>query len=555
IKENILSRYKKLKEENNTSLVDLSKRVDIEIETVNRSAQRRFEKIEEQLFRKKDQYKKQELVIELKKQRNKELGVARRNFLRIRSLLQNENNEELDSTLKSKLVESEIALRQKLEKDFHALGKKLQSISRLEWASEKKAREMVEKRGTRLRERLNRNNNRSTELRFNRVVSREEKKVQRLLEKHFNSLERELSRSTTNGQLSSRKKENVDHYRIATNDLLQQQLVVLKNNFKQQKSTKDHSKDLIHAARSLEYLGLQLDFAVREDQGWNSFSIFKNEISNREQGMLDINSLDKYIYELQYVERLDVIHQETIQKSIQVLKEIDAKYGKGDYEIEYIPAPTQLQIDKILAELSDSSKVDLHSYYGYTYSNNFLLSHLYNTSQDTLQTYDVQYLEEMLEDELIMVRPPSKEESLDFVNYFEQVLEMNQTMNLWLDSIALQYEGLRNQLTQLEEEYAGRAYKAKKHANHLSTLTELSVHMLDAFKYGAFVQDSITISDTLHQRIEEIIDNRKVSYNQIALKEKVIAKGTHVNKWINRKQFQQIMEDPLTQQAYLGLLY
>jgi len=344
-----------------------------------------------------------------------------------------------------------------------------------------------------------------------------------------------------------------------------------------QKMGVDRSRALIHAAQSLEYLRLQFEQLYSSGDSKSPISVDQEINSILLNHLYNFNYSSNSSYSLpdrqsKAIKERASRHEELINKTIEVLAQLDTDYGAEERGYQYIPTPTQSQIDELLTTLPDSSKTELYSYYGndeddYYYLENpdnyskkyaqeFFLRNTFKSSQDTLYLNSVQYFKRIQNEELILIRKLDKgEQSLDFVNYFERTLELNKTMNLWLDSIAIKFDTLREHFTQLEKEYAERAYEAKKHAKDLSTLTEVSVHLLDAFRLGSFAMDSITIADTLSQRIEEIIENKKISYNRLAIQQKIIAKGSHVNKWISREQFRKIMEDSLTQQAYLGLLY
>ncbi|MEM1327208.1 MAG: LysM peptidoglycan-binding domain-containing protein [Bacteroidota bacterium] len=141
------------------------------------------------------------------------------------------------------------------------------------------------------------------------------------------------------------------------------------------------------------------------------------------------------------------------------------------------------------------------------------------------------------------------------ISYFEQMSEQNRNMQLWLDTIVMEQAALKDYIDNLEKRYAKNAYNARTQAKVLSTVSEIAIHILDGFRYGAIEDQTITIPDSVRQQIELQKAGTTVTYDSLVVQNKVIARGPGVKRWINRDQFRQIMEDTLTRMAYTGLLY
>lgn len=373
----------------------------------------------------------------------------------------------------------------------------------------------------------------------------------------------------------------------------------LKSNFKSlyDQARKDdvlgrEGKLLIHAAKSIEYLIKQLD----DIGSLKNFDDYDRAYKERRKS--EISDEDKA-----NLKRFESEYIALFQKSAEVLKKIDAddRFDFSTGNRWYFNPPTQSKVDELLKTAGDSIAYTYPNYYSSAsrlnslrlseiienYRNNISkeITRVENEKkkEETLSKsdgkiiagydkdleklkdrrekyyldweniHDSEYIEYLIQQQPILVR--TRDEYDSAIAYYEEMSGMNKKMQLWLDSIADEAAKLKERLYQLEKSYTKDAYNAKQQTQQLSTITEIAIHLLDAFRYGSLETQSITIPDTIQQHIVIKKNDTEISYDSLLIKEKVIASGRSVKKWISREQFRQIMEDTLSRAAYIGLLY
>lgn len=163
----------------------------------------------------------------------------------------------------------------------------------------------------------------------------------------------------------------------------------------------------------------------------------------------------------------------------------------------------------------------------------------------------------------------------DKIPRFDRVESEEYEHQLWEQDVLLQIKQTRESVAALE--HTGAQYhqylETLKQANasdllaslqqteEFATLTEITLQWLYAFKSGSMEMDSIVALDSVVQRVTLIDDGqdghpaREISYDSIQVQPRQIASGPGVRQWITPKQFNEVMEDTLLRQAYLGLLY
>ncbi len=327
-------------------------------------------------------------------------------------------------------------------------------------------------------------------------------------------------------------------------ELFDQQLNKLGLREKGEGLEENYSRSLIHSAYALRFLQDTLNAKSREIAALatnNGDGYRGNALNNQEEQQL--TGLTKEYGQL-------------LEKIIQELKRIDKKYNfsiYGHMQYQY-PIPTQAEIDELLGQIRQdtsvsSSKRDslLHPNYYTTASS---LQDRYRKDKKGERIHDVEYLERQRQAKLIVVQ-----ETHDYITYFEGLSSANNAMSLWLDNIEARFNSLSTHLDTLEAHYAERAFNARRQAQGLHTITEIGIHLLDAFKNGSAEMDSIVLLETVPQTVTVKKDSITATYTSTDTKATTLEKGRHVKKWITREQFSQIMSDSLTRDIYLGLIY
>lgn len=530
ILQEIKNRYKELKASGNGSL-------SIAIERINSSFAERFIETQETFYKKLRQNKVKKIGAFLEEQKSKARSVSEK---------------QLELLTKNLSAEDKAELQRKLEDGKHEFEKKLGELNagtknshKPGWLLQKETEATTAKRVNGLSQKILKKGARNASPdQLQSAIDKERESLTGYIHKRFDGLERKLAKNAWNKQVSQNTKTAIRQQNEQVQQFLQDELARLSAAISQPKAAVHKSKMLIHAARSLEYLSLQFD-ELNNDHDFYIYDMYYQDNNLRKL-------LNYHIKEsIQALEKTKPTHQELIQKAIDVLSRTDTVYKlKSErFLTQYTPAPTQAEINELLKQLEQKETV--YNYYS-PHGGADTLIYRYKNKTPVKSAYDVERLKEMLNEELILI---GSEKDTILAAYLEKTLALNRTMELWLKNISDQFDTLRSKLDELETEYAPRAQEAHKQARHLSTLLEISVHVLDAFKYNSLEVDSICVTDTLAQRIEEVVDNKNITYDRLQIKPKAIATGPNVNRWINREQFRQVMEDPLKRQAYLGLLY
>ncbi|MEM6696890.1 MAG: hypothetical protein AAF599_00740 [Bacteroidota bacterium] len=383
--------------------------------------------------------------------------------------------------------------------------------------------------------------------------------VQRILDKHYipllyqsrnEQVEKKVNMLLSGYLKDSRKQKgngtaqraNKKKLLSNTKDLFNQQLKKLGIGKDLKDIEKYYSKSLIHKAYSVSYLRQKLD----------SLSASVSTIIEK-YDPLDENPLspDQERVMRESVHKFD----ELLFKTINELNAVDVQYNINPYAnlIEFLPPPKQEQTDKLLKNVYDLpeevKKAYLHPNYYYASK----LETLYRESQESIELPDVAALEQIARAEVIVIGGISE---LTPVKYFEQLSTINNSMSLWLADIEQQFDYLSHHLDTLETRYAEKACKARQQTQVLSTLSEIGIHIMDAFRTGSMEVDSIVQIRNIQQNVElEAEKGKKISFTSTEAQTVNLAKGKGVKKWISRQEFTAIMDDPLTRKAYLGLLY
>lgn len=243
-------------------------------------------------------------------------------------------------------------------------------------------------------------------------------------------------------------------------------------------------------------------------------------------------------------------------KTVNELKRIDARFSftPQDHRTSYYPLPTQVQIDQLISSGLPGVKADSSRYtYSNFYSPRSKLDSLYRSQAlGKLRggEYDVTQLERLQQAELIFVKSVNPN-----VTYFEQLSTMNHTMALWLDDIEKQFHFLSEHIDTLGAHFAAKAFKARRQAQDLHTITEIGIHLLDAFKSGSVGLDSIISLENVERKVIIAQGDTTTTFTSTDPRPITLAKGRNIKKWITREQFSKLMSDPLTRDIYLGLLY
>lgn len=140
-------------------------------------------------------------------------------------------------------------------------------------------------------------------------------------------------------------------------------------------------------------------------------------------------------------------------------------------------------------------------------------------------------------------------------------LEELKLVREWI--VKLQETGARFNayLDTLKKQEAKDLMASVQQTEEFGTLTEITLQWLYAFKSGSEEPDSIVAYDSIVQRIrivsvgQDSLPTREISYDTIRVQKRLIAAGSDVRQWITPQQFNEIMEDTLKRQAFLGLLY
>lgn len=371
-------------------------------------------------------------------------------------------------------------------------------------------------------------------------------------------------------------------------------LLLFKTEQKKEKGAE--SKQLIHAAESLRYLKLQFE-RVKID---TSFLKYDRDYKLTEKAGRNISSKAKKRNqgENEQLKTSRLNFEKYLNRSIKALKDIDDQFriDLSNNMVAYHIAPTQQEVDTFINQsVKDNIKIHPNFYskksklpskwYAFRDSlyadekrqealqlkkasiNNYNIEGYSKSSNiteertdepqisiaDVPKLHDIELLQYLLGEETIIIR--ERDDYDAEVKYFEQMSQLTQEMRMWLDTIAQDEKKMEFRLKRLEKQYTNRAYQAQTHAQILSTITEVSLHMLDAFRHGSLEEQIITMPDSTRQIIKEQKDGKEITYDNLLINKIEIAKGVGVDRWISREQFRQVMEDTLSRAAYLGLLY
>lgn len=338
-------------------------------------------------------------------------------------------------------------------------------------------------------------------------------------------------------QQNNRIAQQANKYKLVNDakDLFNQQLKKLGIGKNLKEIEKFYTKSLIHKAYSVRYLQGKLD----------SLSQVVSTVVKAYDPTAE-NALEQ---EQEHTLQMSVGQFDNLLfKTINELQAVDAQYNISPYAniVNFLPPPTQSQINTISSNNIDTIA---KSYY---LSPKLEQAYRKKYVKNAQRLSDIESLEKIARADIIVLNNKENE----FVNYFEQLSDMNNSMLLWLEDIEQQFDYLSHHLDTLETRYAERACKARQQAQVLSTLTEIGIHMMDAFRTGSTEIDSITQIKNIQQNIELQKENgKKISFTSIEVQKVNLAKGRGIKKWITRAEFTAIMDDPLAREAYLGLLY
>ncbi|MEN0046734.1 MAG: hypothetical protein AAF806_06745, partial [Bacteroidota bacterium] len=370
--------------------------------------------------------------------------------------------------------------------------------------------------------------------------------VQRILDKHYipllyqsrnEQVEKKVNMLLSGYLKDSRKQKgngtaqraNKKKLLSNTKDLFNQQLKKLGIGKDLKDIEKYYSKSLIHKAYSVSYLRQKLD----------SLSASVSTIIEK-YDPLDENPLspDQERVMRESVHKFD----ELLFKTINELNAVDVQYNINPYAnlIEFLPPPKQEQTDKLLKDVYNLPEEVQKAYLQPNYYYASKLETLYRESQESIELPDVAALEQIARAEVIVIGGISE---LTPVKYFEQLSTINNSMSLWLADIEQQFDYLSHHLDTLETRYAEKACKARQQAQVLSTLSEIGIHIMDAFRTGSMEVDSIVQIRNIQQNVElEAERGKKISFTSTEAQTVNLAKGKGVKKWISRQEFTAIMD-------------
>ncbi|MEM1327316.1 MAG: hypothetical protein AAGI23_15240 [Bacteroidota bacterium] len=233
-----------------------------------------------------------------------------------------------------------------------------------------------------------------------------------------------------------------------------------------------------------------------------------------------------------------------LDKVITQLQSLDQKYP--DMEDEVV---LDVIIDKVYAEqLAENQSTVEITYWQNIYSPRSGIFNLYALTDEPLLYEDKAYLEELIE--AFRIDDKGRED-----RYFRDLAVRIPELQAELTTIRTQFDTLNQRLELMEAELTPKTYQTLQHARDFSTLTETAIHLFNAFRSGSFEVDSIVRLDTLVQTVRLMQLGQEITYDSVSIVPRNISSGKGVRKWITKQQFEQLMDDPIRRDAFLGLLY
>ncbi|MEM8523793.1 MAG: hypothetical protein AAGG68_04075 [Bacteroidota bacterium] len=237
--------------------------------------------------------------------------------------------------------------------------------------------------------------------------------------------------------------------------------------------------------------------------------------------------------------------QNLIQKMIALLEKLDEKYSDQNTEIELYESVFH-QKDTLAGSLNVRQ-----NYYENIYSPNSKINQLYKQERQKKRFNDRTYLQDLLFVINQNVQHVERENEFYFRRLSKEVVRTQEQ----LEVLKGEFDALTQHLTKLEAKFAPEIYKTRQHAQDFSTLTETALHLFNAFRSGSTEVDSIIRLDTLVQTVRLLREGQEITYDSISIVPRNIATGRDVRKWITKSEFEYLMNDPLTRNTFLGLLY
>ena len=142
---------------------------------------------------------------------------------------------------------------------------------------------------------------------------------------------------------------------------------------------------------------------------------------------------------------------------------------------------------------------------------------------------------------------------------FNQVKDEIEIARNQLVQLQQQKKRLGQRFHLLEEQYANQLFLARQHVEQLTKLTAITTHILYALKAKDNQKESITVTDSLFQKVtrSQLMDNGEtieITYDSLILRQKTIAQGAKARKWLQPSDVVEIFENEALEKAFFGLL-
>ncbi|MEL6944600.1 MAG: hypothetical protein AAFO82_18220, partial [Bacteroidota bacterium] len=247
---------------------------------------------------------------------------------------------------------------------------------------------------------------------------------------------------------------------------------------------------------------------------------------------------------LEEFQQANLVAQNLLQKMITLLEQLDQKYANQNTEIELFESVFH-QKDTLAKDLNTAT------YYENIYSPYSKINQSYKQNRLKKSFDDKVYLQNLLFVMNQNVQHVKQENEF----YFRGLSKKMMRTQAQLEDLKGSFNAFGQHLTNLEAKYAPKIYKTRQHAQDFSTLTETAIHLFNAFRSGSVAIDSIIRLDTLVQTVRLLQEGQEITYDSISIIPKNIATGRDVRKWITKPEFEYLMNDPISKNAFLGLLY
>ncbi len=156
-----------------------------------------------------------------------------------------------------------------------------------------------------------------------------------------------------------------------------------------------------------------------------------------------------------------------------------------------------------------------------------------------------------------------------FLDYFDQVqpfqimgqspkplmreLQEVRTSIAKMEQIGRDYQNI---MVSLRDKYAPTLVPALSQVEQFDTLTQITLLWMHAFKSGTRVRKPIVWQDSTFLHLtKRRADGTEIRYDSLQVIQRQIASTAGLRQWMTPREFNEIMDDTLLRQAFLGLLY